>query len=167
MDSSSGSHDTRAPIPGSDRRIPATSTRVADIDPGAELEVTIYMRARDDAPQRGGDPGGEPHAQQTGVGRAARGEPGGHPGGRGIRHRHGLAVRSLDAARRAVVVRGTVAQISRAFGAHLEGLYVAQGSKTPHRERSGPLTVPASLAEIVTGVFGIDDRPQASAFSDS
>lgn len=170
MDSSSGSHDPHdppVPIPGSDRQIPATSTRVGDIDLGGELEVTIYVRPRDDAPQQGADAAASPTLSRQGWAARYGASPEDIHAVEAFATGHGLAVQSVDAARRAVVARGTVAQISRAFGAHLEGLYVAQGGQTPHRERSGSLTVPASLAGIVTGVFGIDDRPQASALSDS
>jgi kumamolisin len=40
-------------------------------------------------------------------------------------------------------------------------MYRPADGADPYRARSGPLTVPAELADVVTGVFGIDDRPQA------
>ncbi len=72
----------------------------------------------------------------------------------------GLEAVSVDSARRAVVLRGTVDAVTGAFEAGLLGLF-EHPSGVQYRGRQGPLTVPAELDGIVTGVFGIDDRPQA------
>jgi kumamolisin len=78
--------------------------------------------------------------------------------------RDGLTVTETHTASRRLKVRGTVRQLSAAFGTtltlvsspHLDGT----GAVT-HRYRSGGLSVPAELAGIVTAVLGLDDRPQA------
>ena len=73
----------------------------------------------------------------------------------------GLTVADLDSARRAVHLRGRLQAAADAFEATLEGRYRAENGSGEYRCRSGALTVPAALGEVVTGVFGIDDRPQA------
>ncbi len=72
----------------------------------------------------------------------------------------GLLVLEADLARRAVVLEGTIADLSAAFGAMLQ-FYKIDGQT--FRGRTGTMSVPASLGPVVHGVFGLDERPQARA----
>lgn len=72
-----------------------------------------------------------------------------------------LTVVQRSLARRSLVIRGTVAQMSQAFGVSLQ-LYRATDG-TEFRGRSGPVNVPAGLVDNIEGVFGLDNRPAASA----
>ena len=71
---------------------------------------------------------------------------------------HGLVVVETSAARRSVFLSGTAADFAAAFGTTIEQ-YEHDGGT--YRGRTGPLAVPADLADVVEGVFGIDDRPVA------
>jgi kumamolisin len=71
---------------------------------------------------------------------------------------HGLVVVETSEARRSVFLSGTAAAFETAFGTTIEEREHGGGT---YRGRTGPLTVPADLADIVEGVFGIDDRPVA------
>jgi kumamolisin len=71
-----------------------------------------------------------------------------------------LVVLEANPARRSVVVEGTLEALGRAFGTTM-ARYV-RGDVT-FRARTGTLSVPRALDGIVTGVFGIDTRPQARA----
>jgi kumamolisin len=71
---------------------------------------------------------------------------------------HGLTVTEVSPAKRSVVLAGTVAAFSEAFKVSL-ATYEYWGGI--YRGRVGAVHVPAELAEIVQGVFGLDDRPQA------
>jgi kumamolisin len=71
---------------------------------------------------------------------------------------HGLVVVESNPARRSVFVSGTAAQFSAAFGTSIEQI---EHDGAIYRQRTGPITVPAELADVVEGVFGIDDRPAA------
>jgi kumamolisin len=75
----------------------------------------------------------------------------------------GLEVGEVDAARRAVELRGTVDAMARAFGAEELGLF-EHPSGVSYRGRRGPLTVPRGLDGVITGAFGIDERPQAEPY---
>jgi len=72
--------------------------------------------------------------------------------------KHGIDVAEVNASRRVVVLSGTAAQFSKAFGVrfvryrHPEGVY---------RGRKGPVYIPGELAPIVEAVLGLDNRPQA------
>jgi kumamolisin len=71
---------------------------------------------------------------------------------------HRLAVVERDAARRSVVLSGSVADLSAAFGVTLLSYEHPGGT---YRGRTGAVHVPDDLKDIVQGVFGLDNRPQA------
>ncbi len=74
-------------------------------------------------------------------------------------HTHGLTVVHRSAAERRVLLTGTLGALTDAFGVQLQR--VSFQGRT-HRLRTGPVRVPANLAEVVEDVKGFDDRPQAS-----
>ena len=61
---------------------------------------------------------------------------------------------------RLIKLSGTVQSFHQAFGVDLH--HYRDASRT-FRCRSGPLTIPSDLQDIVQGVFGLDNRPQAKA----
>jgi len=71
-----------------------------------------------------------------------------------------LTVGEVDLARRSVMLAGTVANMSEAFGTQLRLVQSPDGFV---RSRTGVLFVPTEIAGIITGVFGLDERPQAKA----
>jgi kumamolisin len=78
---------------------------------------------------------------------------------------HGLAVVETHAARRTVVVSGTVAQFNEAFGVELkyyEHEVVRGRERRPRIEtyhgHDGFVHIPEDLVEVVIGVFGLDNR---------
>lgn len=73
---------------------------------------------------------------------------------------HGLVVVGSSAARRSVFLSGTAAQFEAAFATKIEH-YECEGAT--YRGRTGKLSVPGDVGEVVEGVFGIDDRPAARA----
>jgi len=73
---------------------------------------------------------------------------------------HGLAAVQEHAARRTVVLSGTVAQFNSAFGVQLQRMAHAAGS---YRGRIGAVVLPGELEGIVEAVLGLDGRRQATA----
>jgi kumamolisin len=73
---------------------------------------------------------------------------------------YGLRVKEESPARRSVVLSGTVGTFSRAFEVTLERY--EHPTKGSYRGRSGTLTIPAELESAIEGVFGLDNRPQAT-----
>jgi len=71
---------------------------------------------------------------------------------------HGLRVVESSVPRRSVLVSGTVAQMNLAFAVEL-GHYESPTQK--YRGREGYVHLPNDLAEIVEGVFGLDNRRMA------
>ncbi len=72
---------------------------------------------------------------------------------------HDLTVSGVSLPRRTVVLKGTVQQFSQAFGVYLANFIGESG--VSFRGRSGSIRIPESLRDIVMGVFGLDNRPQA------
>src|SRR5262249_25037326 len=73
-------------------------------------------------------------------------------------HEHNLTVIEASAPRRSVILSGTVADMSSAFGVYLANYTHPGGS---YRGRTGSIHLPTEIHDIVEGVFGLDNRPQA------
>jgi kumamolisin len=73
---------------------------------------------------------------------------------------YGLHVRETgtEIARRTVMMSGTVANLQKAFGVELKEYSHPNGN---YRGRVGNISVPTEYADIIKGVFGLDNRPQA------
>jgi kumamolisin len=74
---------------------------------------------------------------------------------------NGLSVSSVNPAARTVSLSGTAGAFSRAFQVDLARFAYPGGT---YRGRIGPVHVPANLADVIRGVFGLDNRPQAQAY---
>jgi kumamolisin len=138
---------------------------VGPVDPNERLEVTVRLRPR---PGAGLPPVQEmsarlPRDRKYLTREQFRDTQGADPQDlikvRAFALQHGLNVVAEDLARRSVVLSGTAAAMSKAFGVELARFQSAGAS---FRGRTGPLYVPAEIAPIVEGVFGLDDRPQAT-----
>jgi kumamolisin len=73
---------------------------------------------------------------------------------------HGLTVVQEHAARRTVVLSGTVAQFNAAFQVQLQQM---RHGTCSYRGRTGGIQLPSALDGIVEAVLGLDSRPQAAA----
>ena len=68
----------------------------------------------------------------------------------------GLKEMDRHAGQRTMRLAGTVKAMQTAFGVKLEA---AEQGKLKFRHRTGPIHLPADIAPLVEGVFGLDDRP--------
>ena len=137
---------------------------VAPADPAARFEVTVLVRrraceqlsARMAALTAGGAPGGclsrAEFAQRHGADAADLSAV------RAFAAAHGLAVIEEHAARRTMVLAGTVAQFDAAFEVQLQQM---QHDGCNFRGRTGTIHIPGALDGIVEAVLGLDSRPQA------
>jgi kumamolisin len=73
-------------------------------------------------------------------------------------HEYSLTVTERSAARRSIVLTGTAENMQTAFGTSLAH-YDAPGGK--YRGRTGSITLPANLQDVVVAVLGLDNRPVA------
>jgi kumamolisin len=134
--------------------LPAES-RAGDVDLEARTTVTVYLR---------------PAAQvEPGVVPLSRDDYAAQYGSRiedvqaieGFASEFGLTVIAIDRVRRAVVLEGSLGDLTRAFDAEV-ALYATEDGST-YRAQEGSLSVPADLGLLITGVFGMDERAQARA----
>jgi kumamolisin len=145
---------SRIPIAGSERGALPDARRIGEPDPARRIEVTVTLRRRADAEptetvdraqfaeRYGADPADIERVEEFAAD-------------------HHLDVVQASPARRAVVLAGTIADMSAAFGAQL-GLYEHPDLGT-FRGRTGTVSVPESVAPAVESVLGLDDRPAAVA----
>jgi kumamolisin len=70
-----------------------------------------------------------------------------------------LTILQISNSKRSVWLKGTTQKFSEAFQVHLAD--VMPDSGICYRGRSGFIHIPEALKEVVTGVFGLDNRPQA------
>jgi kumamolisin len=147
----------RAPMPGARKIGPADSSE--------EIQVTLFLR-------RGSDPAEFPPLEELGK-RLPRERV--HLSREDFAARHGAQAEDLarirsfaadfglrvvreEPGRRSVILGGTVGAFSKAFEVELSRFEHPSGA---YRGRTGTLTIPAELAGIIEGVFGLDNRPQA------
>jgi kumamolisin len=71
---------------------------------------------------------------------------------------NGLTVVATNAAHRTVAVSGTVAQMNHAFFVDL-GRY--ESDRETYRGREGAIYLPNDIADLVEGIFGLDNRKMA------
>jgi kumamolisin len=71
---------------------------------------------------------------------------------------YNLKVVRESAARRSVILSGTVVDLNRAFGVSLKTYSYPGGT---YRGRTGWVRVPSDIAPVIEGVFGLDNRPVA------
>jgi len=151
-------------LAGSDRQPLPGARSIGPADPKERLEVSVLVRRRDAAALEnkveriaaGGEIEG--HLSREDFAQQFASDPGDIGAIRAFASSHGLVVVQEDAARRTVVLSGTVAQFNDAFGVDLQRFEHAGGS---YRGRTGPIHLPDVLKDIVEAVLGLDDRPQA------
>jgi kumamolisin len=144
---------------------PAGAERVDDVDTSQQVTVTVAVRGRDAtgfaAHLRALDQG--PAAERRHLTRAELADRYGADPDELDRvaafyRDQGLEVVEQSAARRCVVVRGSCDALAAAFQIRF-GTYRAElGTYRGHED---PVSVPAELADVITAVLGLEDRPQA------
>lgn len=157
---------TRVPVPGSDKHPVADAERIGDVHPDERVEVTVQVRSKAEsalqqrvhelaerAPDALEHLSRDAYAEQFGADAAQLGNV------ESFARANDLAIVSASAARRSVVLAGSASKISSAFGVQLADYAHPDGGS--FRGREGPIYVPADLAGVVQGVFGLDDRPAA------
>ena len=74
-------------------------------------------------------------------------------------HQYKLKTVEVSLSRRSVILRGSVANMEAAFGVSLAKAVDSHGDDI--RVRKGDIFIPSALADIIEGVFGLDNRKVA------
>jgi kumamolisin len=151
-------------VPGSEKRRRIGARKIGPADPNERVEVTVLLRPATPVPSFAAktDPTVLPRARKY----ASRDEAEAALAASDddiirieqFASDEGLEVVDVRPEERSVALAGTVAAMSKAFGVTLDRYAHGQGT---YRGRSGAITVPAEIADIVQAVLGLDDRPQA------
>ena len=143
-------------LPHSYRPPAAGARRIENANPDDEVEVTITLRG----PQlpAASDVTGPAIDLETFAARYSA-DPGDAAKVKDELEKFGLHVSDVSPVTRSMHVSGTVQQLNAAFNVTL-GTYESD-DQGQFRGREGYIHVPAPLAGIVTGVFGLDDRRMA------
>ncbi len=149
-------------LAGSERNQPANARQVGPVDPNELIEVSVYLRDPSTSSLAGDS---SEYAQQPGQ-RITRAEyvanhsatPDDLAKVEAFAREHNLTIVETDLVGRKVVLAGTAAALMTAFGTDLQRYEYEGGT---FRGRTGHLHIPSELEQIVVGVFGLDDRPQA------
>lgn len=138
------------------RPLAAGARRIGDASPNDEVEVTITLRG----PQlpAASDVTGPAMDFETFAARYSA-DPNDAARVKDELEKLGLRVYDMSPVTRSMHVCGTVQQLNAAFNVTL-GTYQSD-DQGQFRGREGRVSVPAPLAGIVTGVFGLDDRRMA------
>jgi kumamolisin len=151
-------------LKGSERHLLKGARSLGKADPAERLEVTILLKHRaadallnrvkqvHSAGHHSDHMKREDFAQQFGA------DPADIQKVKNFATKHGLAVVQESAARRSVVLAGTVDQFNRAFSVDLQRIEHDGGT---YRGRTGAVHIPDELHGKVEGVFGLDNRQQA------
>jgi len=150
-------------IKGSERTPMPGAADAGDADPRERLEVTVLLRhanpaawAAQSAALQSKTPPASISREQYAASFGA--DPGDIAAVKTFAEGHGLVVVASDAARRTVMLSGTVAQFNDAFGVRLRRFEHPGGA---YRGRTGAIQLPEALAPAVEAVLGLDNRPQA------
>jgi kumamolisin len=139
-------------VPGSERRALANARVVGDVDASEALDVTLVLRPKNDGALQPGTLSRQALAERYGA------APTDIAKVEAFARENGLTIVKSDAARRSVLLRGTVAAMNAAFGVSLKRY---QNDAVTYRGREGSISVPVALKDVVRAVLGLDNRPQA------
>lgn len=140
-------------LPKSDRKPVRGARRMSASNPDERLEVSIRLRRIRSAHDRP-----EGHLSYEDLATHYGADPAEMDKVIAFARQHQLSVVESNAAKRTVKLAGTVQAFSTAFDVQLSQY---EHATMTYRGRSGPIGIPKELDGIVTGVFGLDNRPFA------
>ncbi len=155
---------TRHALPGSERQPMPGARPSGPADPAELLEVSVVLRhnAADTLREKlrklaEGDASGAHVTREEFAGQFGARQEDMDAVAR-FAASHGLAVVAANAARRTMVLSGTVNEHNQAFSVALQRFVHPGGA---YRGRVGPVHLPEELKDVVEAVLGLDNRPIA------
>jgi len=155
----------RNALAGSERAPLRGAREIGPADPNAKIDVTIRLRSRaGKKPAVTSDTFRQPPTQRRILSReeyeqSHGADPSSIAQVEAFARDNDLTVVEKSPARRTVVLSGTVAAMSKAFGVELRQYEHPTAGK--YRGRTGPVQIPEDLRDHVEAVLGLDNRPQA------
>ncbi|HEV7816591.1 MAG TPA: S53 family peptidase [Janthinobacterium sp.] len=154
-------------IQGSERAPLANARSLGPVQPDQRIEVTVKLRPPQNPDRAAADAqvlAAEQQGRRTYLTREEFARTRGASAAdiakvEDFARQQGLVVVDSNAVQRSIILSGTAAAYSAAFGAQLEDHEHPNGS---YRAQLGPLKAPGDIAGLIEGVYGLDDRPQAT-----
>lgn len=146
--------EPRQPLTGSERLPFAASAKRSPSSPRKQISVSVLLRAGKAVPQ---DAINGRHMTRAQYKAAHGSDPAAVKAVTAFAQQFKLQAIS-EPARRTVMLRGSVADMQKAFAVELHDL---DDSGTVYRLREGAIHLPESLLPYVDAVLGLDNRPQA------
>jgi kumamolisin len=151
------------PIPHTERTVIPGARDVGATDADARVRVTVYVRPKPSAAtptqsleQLGAElPADRKYLSAEEYASAYGADPADLQRVADFAAAHNLTVIESSVPKRSVLLEGRVADLNSAFGVDLRNYELPQGG---YRGRTGPVHIPKNLSDIVTGVFGLDNR---------
>jgi kumamolisin len=151
-------------ISGSERQPVRGARLIHNTHPDQTIEVSLRLRPKSEAKHKelrsALEKPGFQHMSRTEFENAHGADPADLNQIKKFAQEFGLQVHETgtELARRTVMLSGTASNLQKAFHVELKEYSHPKGN---FRGRVGAISVPADYADIVTGVFGLDNRPQA------
>jgi len=151
-------------IAGSERQLVRGARLIQNSHPDQTIEVSIRLRSKAESQREelksALEKPGFKHMSRTQFENTHGAEPADLAKIKKFAQEYDLKVQETgtELARRTVVLSGTVANLQKAFNVELKEYSYPNGN---FRGRTGVISVPSEYADIITGVFGLDNRPQA------
>ncbi|HEY6292681.1 MAG TPA: S53 family peptidase [Terriglobia bacterium] len=153
------------PLPGSERHARPGASEAGAPDPNERVRISILLRPRNPLSElasrtelRASQPRQRQYLSREEFAARYGADPADVAKIEAFAHQHNLTVVEASLARRTVVVSGTLAALSAAFGVKLVNYKHPEGD---FRGRTGAVLIPEGLAGVVQAVFGFDNRPMA------
>lgn len=157
----------RVPLLGSERAPLSGAKRSGKVDPNERIRVTVVIRPRstsERASEVAESSARMPQDRSYLTREELESRYGATPDDlskvEAFAREYALDVIEASAAKRTVLLSGTVAAFSRAFNVKLARYKHPKGV---FRVRSGPIYLPVELGPVVQAVLGLDNRPQAKS----
>ena len=155
--------DPLVPLSGSERsELPGARPAAAPLDDSRVITVTVMLRRKAALPAALAE--GPDTVSTSQLGDRYGADPDDAQLVAEVLGEYGLTVTESDLPSRRLKVSGTIATMQSAFGTTLTAVISPDpdgSGQVQHRYRTGSLSVPSRLSEIITGVIGLDDRPAA------
>ena len=152
------------PLTGSERAPLEGARLIGPANPNEQVDVTIRLRSRaGKKPIVTADAFTKPIEKRTILSRKDfeqrhGADPADIAKVEAFAHDHKLTVKEKSAGRRTVILSGPVSAMNQAFGVELKQYEHPNGR---YRGRTGAIHIPTDLQDVIEGVFGLDNRPQA------
>lgn len=150
--------ERRINLPGSERRPLPGSQAISPINESDTVHVSVVLRRQGAPPSVGKN--GQPKLSHEQLKQRHGANPEDIALIENFAHEYQLTVVDSSVQKRRVILAGTAAAMTSAFGTEL-ACYKVPGTDHTFRGRTGAISIPEELGGVIVAVLGLDSRPIA------